>query len=202
MELLYLLPLVFIVLAVVNAREQARRIALLGSVLGPYRLEPLMESLTEGYLRWLHEDNAERRQQIWSALQGNEQTLAEQFERFAADFARQVPAPQALVSKLSLALPAAQRWLPRDRLFDARRVFEVHASGINDVAANTEGRSDKDKAFTMTAELYLMQHTCHWFCRSRAVANARVLARHRTHYAQVVAAVSPATRRDYLALVG
>ena len=202
MELLYLLPIVFIALAVVNAREQARRIALLGSVLGPYKLEPLMESLTEGYLRWLGEDNPERRQQIWGALQGNEQTLAEQFERFAADFARQVPAPQAQVSKLPFAMPWAQQLLPRDRLFDARRVFEVHARGIVAVAANAEGRSDKDKAFTMTAELYLMQHTCHWFCRSRAVASARLLARHHTHYAQVVAGVSALTRRDYLALVG
>jgi hypothetical protein len=26
----------------------------------------------------------------------------------------------------------------------------------------------KRRAFTMTAELMLMQHTCHWFCRSRA----------------------------------
>ena len=32
----------------------------------------------------------------------------------------------------------------------------------------------------MSAELFLMQHTCHWYCRSRAVASARMLARHKT----------------------
>jgi hypothetical protein len=54
----------------------------------------------------------------------------------------------------------------------------------------------------MSAELFLMQHTCHWYCRSRAVASARMLARHKTPYAQLVDSVAPATRRDYRALVG
>lgn len=202
MELLYLLPLVFIALAVANGREQARRIALLGGLLGPYRIEPLMENLTEGYLRWLGEDDADRRAQIWGTLQGTEQALADQFDRFATDFARQVPAPQAQVSKLPIALPWAQQLLPGHRLFDARRLFELHARGIQAAAQNAGQLADKDKAFTMTAELYLMQHSCHWFCRSRAVASARLQARHRTSYEQVLAAVSPDTRRGYQALVG
>jgi hypothetical protein len=46
-----------------------------------------------------------------------------------------------------------------------------------------------------------MQHTCHWFCRSKSVASARMLARHRTSYEQVVGAVLPQTRSDYLGLV-
>ena len=54
----------------------------------------------------------------------------------------------------------------------------------------------------MSAELFLMQHTCHWFCRSKAVASARMLARHKTSYAQLLDAVSPATRRAYRALTG
>jgi hypothetical protein len=202
MELLYLLPLALIALSVVTRREQARRIALLGAVLGPYRIEPLMENLTEGYLRWLGEPDAGRRAQIWGNLQSAEQALAEQFGRFAADFARQVPAPQAQVSKLPIALPWAQPLLPGSRLFDARRLFELHARGIAAAAQNAQQQADKARAFMMTAELYLMQHSCHWFCRSRAVAGARLLARHRTHHQQVLAAVSPQTRRDYLALVG
>jgi hypothetical protein len=47
----------------------------------------------------------------------------------------------------------------------------------------------------------LMQHTCHWFCRSKAVASARLLARHKTPYAKVLESVAPATRARYQALI-
>ena len=46
-----------------------------------------------------------------------------------------------------------------------------------------------------------MQHTCHWFCRSKNVASARLLARHQTHYHQVLAAVSEKTRMQYTQLI-
>ena len=39
-----------------------------------------------------------------------------------------------------------------------------------------------------------MQHTCHWFCNSKTVASARLLARHQTTYEQVLASVTPETR--------
>ncbi|HOV21003.1 MAG TPA: hypothetical protein PLK10_16320, partial [Ottowia sp.] len=68
MDILIALALAFAVFAVLRGREQAHRIALLGRVLGPYRIEPMLESLTEGYLRWLHEADAERRAQIWGTL--------------------------------------------------------------------------------------------------------------------------------------
>ena len=200
MDVLLALALAFAVFAILRGREQAARIALLGRVLGPYRIEPLLESLTEGYLRWLHEGDAERRAQIWGTLQATEQTLADQFSRFAADFAR-VSAPQAQVGKLPFALPWAQPLLPGRMLFDARRLFELHARAIDALARNTAGLPHKERAYRMTAELYLMQHSCHWFCRSKNLASARLLARHRSSYAQVLAAVAPETRRDYEALV-
>ena len=201
MDFLIALALAYAVFALLRGRERAGRIALLGRVLGPYRIEPMLESLTEGYLRWLHEGDAERRAQIWGTLQATEQTLASQFGRFATDFAR-VPAPQAQTSKLAFALPYAQPLLPGRLLFDARRLFELHARAIDALARNTAGLPDKERAFQMTAELYLMQHSCHWFCRSKTVASARLLARHKSSHAQVLAAVAPATRRDYEALVG
>ena len=201
MDILIALAAAFIVFAVLRGREQARRIALLGRVLGPYRIEPMLESLTEGYLRWLHEGDAERRAQIWGTLQATEQTLATQFSRFATDFAR-VPAPQAQTSKLAFALPYAQPLLPGRMLFDARRLFELHARAIDALARNSAGLPDKERAFQMTAELYLMQHSCHWFCRSKTVASARLLARHKSSHAQVLAAVAPDTRHGYEALVG
>jgi hypothetical protein len=49
--------------------------------------------------------------------------------------------------------------------------------------------------------MLLMQHTCHWYCRSKSVASARMSARHRTSYEQLVGAVLPQTRQEYLGLV-
>ena len=60
----------------------------------------------------------------------------------------------------------------------------------------------KRQAYTLTAELYLLQHSCHWFCRSRAVASVRLVALHQTDYAQVLASVSPTTRAAYRKITG
>jgi hypothetical protein len=54
----------------------------------------------------------------------------------------------------------------------------------------------------MSAELFLLQHTCHWYCKSKTVASARMLARHQTSYDQLLAAVSPETRNAYRTLTG
>ena len=61
--------------------------------------------------------------------------------------------------------------------------------------------SAKDRAYMMTAELFLMQHTCHWYCKSKTVASARMLARHQTPHEQLVASVSAETRNAYLTLI-
>ena len=200
MELLTLTALLLLAAYLHKTREQKKRIALLASHLGRYQIETLMENLTEGYLRCLGEDDPERREQIWKLLDTTEQTLAGQFQRFAADFAR-VEDADARVSTLPLALPFAQALFPA-KTFDMRSALAIHARGIADTAANSLQQAPKSKAYTMSAELFLMQHTCHWYCRSRAVASARMLARHKTSYAQLVDSVSPATRRDYRALIG
>ena len=54
----------------------------------------------------------------------------------------------------------------------------------------------------MSAELFLMQHTCHWYCRSKAVAAARLMARHKISYTLVLDSVSPDTRAAYRDVVG
>ncbi|MDB5732876.1 MAG: hypothetical protein JWQ03_2771, partial [Variovorax sp.] len=51
-------------------------------------------------------------------------------------------------------------------------------------------------------ELFLKQHTCHWFCKSRTTASARMLARHKTSSKPVLESVDANTRADYRALVG
>ncbi|MDN4590115.1 hypothetical protein DBA29_16600 [Xenophilus aerolatus] len=200
MELLALMAFAILGAYIVKNREQQRRIALLGSALGKYQIEQLMENLTEGYLRWLDEKDTDRREQVWGVLQGTEQALANQFNSFVADFSK-IEAPLAQVSKLPFAIPYAQPLLPGHRLFDARKVFAVHARGIEASANNALDLPPKSKAYMMTAELYLMQHTCHWFCRSKTVASARLLSRHQTPYQQVLDSVSPHTRAAYEALV-
>jgi hypothetical protein len=66
---------------------------------------------------------------------------------------------------------------------------------------NEAGLAQKDKAFTLTAELLLLQHSCQWFCRSKAMASSRMMARHRTPHAQLLASVSAQTRHAYQQLL-
>ncbi len=183
-----------------KSKSQARRIALLASHLGRYQVEKLMESLTEGYLRALGEKDPERQAQIWNMLAASEEQLVEQFSRFAADFSA-VDVADSRVSKLPVFLPEADRFFP-DNTFDMRRALAVHAQGIARAAKNAAGRSPRDKAYTLSAELFLMQHTCHWYCRSKTIASARMMARHRTPYQQLLESVDPQTREAYLAVIG
>jgi hypothetical protein len=183
-----------------NMRDQRVRIALLGTHLGRYRIEKLMEDLTQGYLRALGEVDSQRQTAIWHILSSAETDLVEQFNAFVQEFSN-VTEPQARVSRLAIALPYAVKWLP-GYSFDMRKVLSIHAHAIAQAANNRLNQSPKDKAFTLMAELFLMQHTCHWFCRSKMVASARLLARHKSPYAQVLASVAAPTRQAYCALVG
>jgi hypothetical protein len=200
MEILTLVALIAAGFYILKSREQRQRIAILGSHLGRYQIERLMESLTSGYLRCLGEDDAERRQQIWHLLDATEEKIASQLESFAAEMSR-VPEPVSRVSKLPVALPLATQLLPA-ATFDVRQALLIHARGVAGVMRNDAGRTPKSKAFTMSAELFLLQHTCHWYCKSKTVASARMLARHQTSYDQLLAAVSPETRNAYRTLTG
>lgn len=199
MDILILAILIATGTYMLNAKEQRKRIALLGSHLAHYQIEQLMEALTNGYLRALGESTDERRNQIWSLLSTTESQLTEQFTRFAADFAK-VSEVDARVSRLPVGIPFAEKLLPA-HTFDMRKALAIHARGIAHVVQNTSHLSPKDRAYMMTAELFLMQHTCHWFCKSKAIATARMLARHQTPHEQLVASVSPETRKAYLALI-
>lgn len=180
--------------------EQKQRIALLGGHLQNYRIEKLMEALTEGYMRALGEESPQRREQILELMESDEASLSSQFSRFAAEIAT-LDAATARVSRLPWAIPFADRLIP-GAMFDLRKALDIHARGIAKVVQNADSRSPKDRAYVLSAEMLLMQHTCHWFCKSKTVASARLMARHKTTHEQVVAAVSPGTRREYLRLIG
>ena len=83
----------------------------------------------------------------------------------------------------------------------ARALMRLHARGIDQIVTHPTGLSSRARARTLLAELYLMQHSCHWFCRSRSLASARLMARHQTTLEQVIEAVSPTTHQSYLALI-
>ncbi len=148
MELWFLASLLAVGTLVLKSREQRRRIALLAQHLGEYRVEKLMETLTQGYLRALGEADPERAGSIWQLLASAEQDLATQFSRFAAGFAR-VDAAQTRVSTIPWALPLADRLFPQ-ATFDVRDAFRLHADGIARVVGNAAGLSPKDKAFTLS----------------------------------------------------
>ncbi|MFC5519629.1 hypothetical protein [Polaromonas jejuensis] len=200
MDIFVLVVLVAIGAHMLKSKYQSRRIALLGSYLRKYQIEKLMESLTEGYLRALGEGDPARREQIWRLLETTETALCDQLNSFVAEFSR-VEEADARVSKLALAIPYADKLFPK-ATFDLRKALAIHAQGITNAAKNSLNRTPKSKAFTLSAELFLLQHTCHWFCKSKTVASARMLGRQKTSYEQLVDAVAPDTRQAYCALIG
>jgi hypothetical protein len=193
--------LVAVILAYgLRAKESRERIQLLGGYLQAFEIERLLEQLHTGYQRALNESQAGTRELIWQQLESAERQLARQVQDLAKAFA-EVPADKARTSKWAGMLPYIARWWPQGT-FDMRELLRIHAQGLADTAANAEGLSSKQKAFRMLAELLLLQHSCHWFCKSRSVATARMVLRHQTAPEQAVDAVSPSTRAAYLQLLG
>lgn len=182
---------------VLKSRLQQQRVALLASFLSPYNIEKHIETVTQGYLRALGEADPGRREQVFNVLRQTEQELCRQLTQLAADVADADPAATR-VSKLPVWIPMASR-LPAS--FDLRDALRVHARGICRAIEGDGTTSPRDRAFAISAELFLMQHTCHWFCRSKFIASARMLSRHRTSYEQLVRSVLPQTRSEYLGLV-
>jgi hypothetical protein len=182
---------------VIKARQQRQRIAFLARFLSRYSIEKNIETVTQGYLRALGEEDPGRREQVWNLLRVSEQELCRQMTQLAADFAT-ADGASTRVSKLPLWLPFASSLAAS---FDMREALRVHARGICRAIEGDTAASARDRAFAISAELFLMQHTCHWFCRSKLVASARMLSRHQTSYDQLVTSVLPQTRSEYLGMV-
>lgn len=197
MEFLSLLFILATAIHWLNTQGQRKRTALLAEQLHPYQIEKHMEQLTGAYMRALGEADPERQQHILQLQAAAEQQLATEFQNLAREFAK-LPAPVTRAFKV--ALPFLDQLSPK-ACFDMRRMLQVHAQGIERTVANLHGLNPKARAFQMMGEMFLMQHSCHWFCKSKTIASARMLARHQTHYEQALAAVSPETRQAYLAVV-
>lgn len=196
-----LVPLLFFAFGafVIKNAEQRQRIAWLGAILGPIKIEKNMETLATGYMRALAETDPERSGPIWRMLEATEASLVQQLERLAKDCQVMTPS-QARISRWSIALPMATRLFP-DTTFDLREAFKIHAQGFARGVDNADGLPRKQQARRLLAEMFLFQHTCHWYCRSKSVASARLLVRHQTPHEQALTLVSPQTRQAYEALL-
>ena len=205
MELLAAVAALALIVWSMQSRATRGRVRLLALHLQAYEIEKLMQTLNEGYQRALAEDDAQRRRAIWQLLEGSESRLAEQVARLARDL-NALPADQARLVKLplrSLSEPLL-RLIPAWRsghTVDLRALVELHAKALARAASSNHAASPAQRARAYLAEMLLMQHSCHWFCRSRALACARLLAHHHTSYEQVLESVDPTTREDYLRLV-
>lgn len=197
MEFLSLLFVLATAIHWLNTQGQRQRTALLAEQLRPYQIEKHMEQLTGAYMRALDETDAERQQQILQLQAPAEAQLAQEFQSLARDFAK-LPAPVTRAFKV--ALPYIDQLSPK-ATFDMRRMLEVHAQGIERTVRNQQGLTPKERSFRMMGEMFLMQHSCHWFCRSKTIASARMVTQHQTRYEQALDAVSPETRQAYLAVV-
>jgi hypothetical protein len=196
---IFFLCLAALAVVVLNRFAQAQHITLLSTELGKFQIEKLMETTADGYLRALGEGDLSRRTQIWNMLGQAESALCAQIQAFTLAFSKCDEASTRL-STLPVAVPFATRWLTFATA-DMRALVALHAHGIATVAQNNAGLSQKDRAFMLTAELLLFQHSCHWFCRSKVTANVRMVARHKTPHKQLLASVSQATRTAYLQLL-
>ncbi len=197
MEFISLLFILAMGIHWLNLRGQRKRTALLAEQLRPFQIEKNMAQLTGSYMRALGESDPERQQHILQLQDAAEQQLASDFQNMAREFAK-LPAPATRGFKL--ALPFIDQLSPKVT-FDMRRLLEVHAQGIERAVNNVQGLAPKERSFRMMGEMFLMQHSCHWFCRAKTIASARMLAQHQTRYEQALDAVSAETRQAYLAVV-
>ena len=199
MDLIFVPALLMAALFFLNRKQQHQRIVWLAALLRPFDIEKLMAQLSDGYLRALGESDPARSEPIWNNLRGTEQRLSEQMGRLAEQAARQ-EAAQTRMSRWPVMAALAARWLPSATV-DLRPMLALHARGVAEALANPGALARRDQAYQLSAELFLFQHSCHWYCRSQPVASARLLARHQTPHAQVLQAVSASTREGYRALV-
>ena len=180
-----------------RTHDQRSRITLLGRHLAGLQLERLMETLTQGYTRAIHEADETRQLQVLETFAQSERSLAVQ-TRALADALRQESEAATRISLLPIYVPYADR-LPSVPTRDFRALLRLHAVGLRYVVDNEAQWDAKTRAFHLSAELYLFQHSCHWFCKSRSVADARLALRHQVTHQKVLDSVSESTRTAYLA---
>lgn len=197
MDFFLILLLTALVWHVMRARYQRERIAFLARHLANMNLERHMETLTQGYSRAIGEESESRQRQVLETLLQTEHAVATNVQTLAAAMQKESAADTAMCP-LPFCVPYVERLIPTSSLKDFRKLLQVHASGLRAAVAADPNHDPKTRAFHIAAELYLLQHSCHWFCKSRGVADARLLLRHKVDHKKVIESVTPTTRAAYL----
>ena len=181
---------------VLRVRYQRTHIVLLGRHLANLQLERHMETLTQGYIRAIKADTEARQLQVLETFAPTERSVAAQVLSLARSM-QQESFQDTPVCMLSLCIPYIERFLP-SMTRDFRELLHIHAAGLRHVVDNNDGWDPKTRAYHLSAELYLFQHSCHWYCKSRNVADARLMLRHQVNHQKVLDSVSTVTRTAYL----
>lgn len=196
MDFVLSLILLAIVWRILCLRYQRGHITLLGGHLANLQLERHMETLTQGYTRAIKEDSESRQLQVFDMLGQSERAIASQVQALANSMQKEGASATAMCA-LPVCIPYVERFLP-SLTRDFRALLRIHSAGLRHVVDNTENWSVKDRAYHLSAELYLFQHSCHWYCKSRSVADARLMLRHQVDHKKVLDSVSERTRSAYL----
>jgi len=196
MDFVLILFVMAIAWHVLRIRYQRARIGLLARLLANMNLERHLETLTQGYTRAIHEEGESRQRQIFDTFTQTEQAVATNV-RTLAESTQKESASDTVMTTFAFCAPYAERYVPAFALRDFRALLHIHAAGIRGAIDNTAGKDSKTRAFHIAAELYLFQHSCHWFCKSRTVADARLLMRHKVDHKKVLESVTPQTRTAY-----
>lgn len=196
MDIAFTLLMVAAVWQILRVRYQRAHIALLGSHLANLQIERHMETLTQGYTRAIHEDSESRQLQVLETYAQTERIVASQVQALANSMQKE-SRDATRICPLSFCLPYAERFLP-SATRDFRQLLRIHAAGLRHVVDNVEQWDPKSRAYHLSAELYLLQHSCHWFCKSRSIADARLMLRHQVQHQKVLDSVSSVTRDAYL----
>ncbi|MVW77475.1 hypothetical protein [Bordetella sp. 02P26C-1] len=196
MDTALILLIVVVVWQFARVRYQRAHISLLAQHLSNLQLERHMENLTQGYLRAIHEEGESRQLQVLETYVQTERIVAGQVHTLANSFQKESQQAASLIA-LPFCLPYAERYLPSVTR-DFRDLLRIHAAGLRHVVDNEPGYDPKTRAYHLSAELYLLQHSCHWFCKSRTVADARLAARHRLTHQKTLDSVSELTRSAYM----
>ncbi|WP_397473957.1 hypothetical protein [Pusillimonas sp.] len=196
MDTTVILLTVFVAWLMLRTRYQRARIALLGGHLSNLQLERHMETLTQGYTRAIREESETRQLQVLDNFAQTERAVAAQAQSLAEAMQKE-DRQAASIGALSFCVPYIERFLPA-MTRDFRKLLHIHADGLRHLVDNADELDSKTRAYHLSAELYLLQHSCHWFCKSRAVADARLVLRHQVDHKKVLSSVSTATRTAYL----
>lgn len=196
MDIALTLLMVFVAWQALRVHYQRTHIALLGRHLATLQLERHMETLTQGYTRAIHEEDKARQLQVLETYAQTERAVAAQVQSLA-DAIQEESALATSMGTLPFCLPYAERFLPT-LTRDLRKLLYIHAAGLRHVVDNEGDWDPINRAYHLSAELYLFQHSCHWFCKSRAVADARLALRHQVQHQKVLESVSAVTNAAYL----